>query len=126
VDPNLLRSVGAALLLLFTFRSGSALRRAGTPYRTAVLTAHKLAALVAAALAGFTFYSMSRAAPADPAALAAVWASAALFVAAVASGGVLSAAKASPAGVAVLHRVAPYLTVLAAGAAAYLLLGGGG
>ncbi len=45
-----------------------------------------------------------------------------LFIATIASGGLLSTGKSMPAAILWLHRVAPYLTLLATVASMYLLI----
>lgn len=118
---TLWRVVGAALFVLVIFFSGYWLHRSGRPFSGLVLTAHKLVALAAAVLLVIVVYRAVRADELGPLGLVAGLVSGLLFLGTGITGGLVSASDRMPAAVAAVHRLAPYLTVLTAALALYLL-----
>jgi hypothetical protein len=112
--------VVAAFVVVFV--SGYSLTRSGSPYSTALLTAHKL---VAVAVLAYTVYAAWAAHAGErglgAAELAVVVAAVVLFAATIATGGMLSTAGTFPPIVGILHRVGPYLTAAATLLSLYLL-----
>jgi hypothetical protein len=117
-----LRLLGAGAFFLLIFASGFWLSRAGKPYGVALFTVHKLIALAAVVLLGWTAWQAHQAAPLAPAQLAALAAALVCALVMFVSGGLLSIEKTMPPFVLLLHKVFPYLTLLFSSAALYLLL----
>jgi len=113
---------GAGLLFLLVLLSGLWLYRSGKPFPGIILTVHKLVSLGAAACVVIAIYQMSQVAALSAIEASAGVASGVLFLATVASGGLLSTAKPMPGAVLLLHRITPFLTVLATAIILYLLL----
>jgi branched-subunit amino acid transport protein AzlD len=122
MNTNWLRIGAVAIGFLLVFVAGYWLARAGRPYGTVLLTVHKLIAVGILVFLGVSAFGANKVSPLG----AGVWLIVALaalaFVATIAAGGVLSAVTSPPAAVAVLHKVAPYVTLLLTAAAFYLLL----
>jgi hypothetical protein len=117
-----LRIVGAGLFFLFIFLSGFWLSGSGKPYNGIILTIHKLISLAAVVFLVMTIYQRNQAATLSALELTAGVVAGLLFLGTVITGGLLSTGKPMPAIILRLHQIAPYLTVLSAAAALYLLL----
>jgi steroid 5-alpha reductase family enzyme len=115
------RIAGGAVAFVLEFVTGFWLARSGKPYGTALLTVHKLTAVGMLVVLVVTASRASKAAPLG----AGVWLGVALaivaFVALIGSGGALSAMASPPPAVSLLHKVAPYVTVLLTAVAFFLL-----
>lgn len=111
---------GAFFLFIFLF--GFVLSRGGKPYPTLLFNVHKLVALGTLVYLAITVYNLHRAAPLAPGLIALVAFTGLCFVVTIVAGGLLNIDK-SPAFLAVIHRVSPYLTLLATAGTLYLLLG---
>jgi hypothetical protein len=107
----------ALLCFLVVFLSGFRLHNLGKPYRTLLLTIHKLIPIALLVYLGLTVRLMT---PFSNLAWLVILFAVFCFVVMVATGGWVSAAKEAPKAVLVVHKVMPYLTVLATGAAIYL------
>lgn len=124
MSTPLVRVVGAGAFFLLIFASGFWLSRSGKPYGMALFTVHKLIALAAMIYLGWTAYQAHQVAPLSPLQIAALAATLTCAVAMFVTGGLLSIEKAMPPVVLLVHKVFPYLTLLSAGAALFLLLAG--
>ena len=113
--------LGTAALLVAVFVLGFWLRRFGKPYSGLVMTVHKLVSLAALILFILAVYQIHKATPLETSALAAAVLTVVFFVAAIISGGLISIDKALPPAVKVLHRVSPFLSLLAIAVTLYLL-----
>jgi hypothetical protein len=107
------------LCFLVILISGYRLHKNGKPYGTLLQTIHKLIAL---GLVVYLIIVLRLMRPFSPLALAAMILAAVLFVLLFASGGWISAAKEAPGAVKVVHKVLPYLVILATGASLFLLV----
>jgi hypothetical protein len=88
----------------------------------ALSTVHKLVGLAGAVLLVMAIRHAHETAPIGAAGWVMIVVTGLLFAGLAATGGLLSGEKPMPAVVQSVHRIAPYLTVLASGAALYLLL----
>jgi hypothetical protein len=122
MNTTQLRIVGAGLFFLFIFLSGFWLSGSGKPYNGIILTIHKLISLAAVVFLVMTIYQRNQAATLSALELTAGVVAGLLFLGTVITGGLLSTGKPMPAIILRLHQIAPYLTVLSAAAALYLLL----
>jgi len=109
------RILTIALLYILMLGSGYVLSRMGCPYGILLLTIHKLMSLGALVYLGVAL-NRERVAGAVGAAMAGV-----SFLGTIATGGVLSIDKPAPAIVRTLHRVTPYLTIVASAATLWLV-----
>ncbi len=105
------------LCFIVIFLSGFRLHNLGKPYRTLLLTIHKL---VPVAMLVYLFLTIRLMAPLSVLAWLVCLFAGFCFVVMIATGGWISATKESPKAVLVIHKVMPYLTVLASTAAIYL------
>lgn len=115
---RILGLIGAVVIVVIT---GLWLTRSGRPYSSALLNIHKLVALAAVIAIGVLAYRANAASALQVLELAVLGLAALLVIASFASGGVVSTMKAPPAWVSWVHRIAPYLTVVAAAAAMYIV-----
>lgn len=107
------------LCFIVIFLSGFRLHNLGKPYRTLLLTIHKL---VPVAMLVYLFLTIRLMAPLSILAWLAIFFSGFCFVVMVVTGGWVSAAKEAPKPVLVIHKVMPYVTILASSALFYSLL----
>jgi hypothetical protein len=115
------RTISTALLFIVIFASGYWLSRSGKPYNTLLLTVHKLISVGAFV---FLVIILIRAARADSLGAAegiAGGISGVLFLSLIATGGLLSSDLETAAVVSIVHRIAPYLTILSTAATLFLL-----
>jgi hypothetical protein len=98
------------LCLVVILVSGYRLRNKGKPYGTLLLTIHKLIPLGMLAYLIITLRQMS---PLSPLVLTLAILGAIFYLLLIASGGWISAAKEAPGGVKIVHKVLPYLAILA-------------
>jgi hypothetical protein len=118
---NAVSIIGAGSFFVVIFVSGYWLSRSGKPYNVIVLTVHKLISLAAVVLLVIAMAQAQRVATLSAMELVAGVVTGLFFLGLMATGGLLSSDKQMPAVVLRLHRIAPYLTVLAAAATLYLL-----
>jgi hypothetical protein len=119
LTPSLIAVIAIALIVVFLL--GFRLTRSGRPYSVLILTVHKLAALAVLVILALLVVRAARTAPLDAVVWIASMAGAVFFLAAIISGGLLSTDKTLPPVVKALHRVSPFLAVLAGAAILYLL-----
>ena len=123
MSTDQIRIVVTAVLYVVVFVSGVFLTRSGKPYSTLVLTAHKLISLAALAYLVVTMIQANRVATLTATQVWSGTVAGVFFLGSIATGGILSTDKPAPPFVLILHRVTPFLTVLASAIALYLLLG---
>ena len=112
---------GAFFLLIFLL--GFLLSRLGKPYSLILFNLHKLIAVGAVVFLGVTIYNIQRAVGLAPLQVAAIVFAGLCFIVTIIAGGLLSIDRPMPAVLGVIHRFAPYLTLLSTAATLYLLLG---
>ena len=110
-----------ALLFLIHFILGYVLTRAGKPYNTASLTAHKLASLAALILIALVAWQMYNESGLDGLEVASVAITVILFVTTILTGGALSAVTQPLTIASAVHKIFPYLTVISTIVTIYLL-----
>lgn len=110
--PPLIVVIAIAFVVIFLL--GYRLMRSGKPYSGLILTIHKLLALAVLVILALLVAQAARTAPLDAVVWVASLTSAASFVVAIISGGLLSTDKKLPPVVKALHRVSPFLALLAA------------
>ncbi|HWI60310.1 MAG TPA: hypothetical protein VNT75_00585 [Symbiobacteriaceae bacterium] len=111
---------GAAAIVV---ASGLWLARTGRPYSSALLTVHKLVALLAVIIIAVLVYRTNLGAALAARKLTVVGLSALLVIVSFATGGMLSAMAAPPAWITWAHRILPYLTVLSLSVTVFLVAG---
>ena len=109
------------LFFLFIFLSGFWLSRRGKPYSALRLTIHKLIGLGAGIFLVNLVYQNHQAAPLGQLEIIAAAAAVLLFLGLVITGGLVSAELTLPDFVKGIHKVLPYLTLLATASSIYLL-----
>ena len=119
------------LFFVFIFLFGFWVSRAGKPYNTLLFTIHKLVGLATGIYLIVSIYHAHQAASFSPLEIMVISLTVLIFICLVAAGGLLSIAaegglkKASPSTLTVIeqiHKIFPYLAVLATAATLYLLL----
>ena len=125
MNPSQLRIVIIGVLYLLIFGSGFWLTRSGRPYSTIVVTIHKLISVGAFVFLAVSLYRISRGVPLSAAVMAAGVITGLLFLGTIATGAMLTAERPMPAVVLWLHRITPFLTVVATAVTLYLRLGNG-
>jgi hypothetical protein len=121
MNANQVQIVGFAAAFLVIALTGYRLSRAGKPYGTLILTAHKLVSVGALVYLIVILVRFHRAAGLRAAELRVGIVTGLLFLTLLATGGVLSSDVRAPSFVARVHQIAPYLTMLSAAATLYLL-----
>ena len=121
MSMTLSRVVVAGLFFVFIFISGFWLSRSGKPYGSLALNIHKLIALAAVVFLFVTTRQLNQATKLNATELTISVVTGLLFLGAIISGGLVSIDKPMPAVVPVLHRLLPYLVVLATGLTLYLI-----
>ena len=116
------RIIVAGLFLGVAFLSGFRLTRSGKPYSGIVLTIHKLLSLAAVILLGMAIRQINQASALSAAESTASAVTGLSFVGTIVTGGLASIDKPMPAAT-VMHRAMPFVTLLSAGVALYLLWG---
>jgi hypothetical protein len=110
IQPRLIGLIAAAII---AFASGIWISRRGKPYGSALLNLHKLASILAVVIVGTALHRAYRLEPFSPVQWAAVGPAALLIIVAIASGGIVSAVTKAPPSLLWLHRIAPYIAVIA-------------
>ena len=111
---------GAAFL--FIFLSGYILTRIGKPYNTLIITIHKLVGVALGVYLGLTLYRRFQALGLSSLGLSIIAVTVLFFIIMVTTGSLLSAERSFPNGIKLLHRVFPYLTVIATATMIFLIL----
>ncbi len=122
MSASLSKVVISGAFFLFIFLFGFLLSRTGKPYPGLLFNVHKLIALGALVYLAITVYNLHRAVPLTPPLMGLVVFTGICFVVTVVAGGLLNVDR-SPAFLAIIHRVSPYLTLLASAGTLYFLLG---
>lgn len=125
MNASQLRIVMIGSLYLLIFGSGFWLTRAGKPYSAIVVTAHKLLSVAALIFLAVSLYQINRGIPLSAMVIAAGVITGLFFLGTIATGAMLTAERQMPAVVLWLHRIAPFLTVIATAVTLYLRLGNG-
>ena len=123
MDAAQLRLIGIGALYLFVFGSGAWLTRSGKPLNALLLTIHKLFSLAALILIAATIFPSNRGVESDATELGASVVTGLLYLSTIATGALLSTEKPMKDAVLTLHKVTPYLTVIATVVTLYLLMG---
>lgn len=121
MNAGLTRTLTVGAFFILIFGAGFWLSRAGKPYNGVLFNIHKLVALAALVFLGISVARISRAQGLQPGQIAAVALAGLSFLVTIVTGGLVSASTTLPAFVPVIHRLFPYLTVLASAAALYWL-----
>jgi hypothetical protein len=108
-----MRLVTTGLIFLMILPSGYLLTRIGKPYPMLLITVHKLAGVAAGVYLVVSLLPHYQAGELRPLAIAVLIITVACFLVLVVSGSLLSAEREFPSQFKVLHKVFPYLTVLA-------------
>lgn len=117
MDPRTL-IIGAALLMLLVFVSGFMLSRKGRPYSAGILTGHKVVSIAVAVLVVLVTLNSGTI---DGVMWAAILAAGSFFAVSVATGGMQASGKEWPPAIALLHKLAPWFTLVAVLAIAYMM-----
>ena len=125
MNPSQLHIAVIGLLYLLVFGSGFWLTRSGRPYSTIVVTIHKLISVGAFVFLAISLYQINRGVPLSGAEVAAGVITTLFFFGTIATGAMLTAERPMPAIVLWLHRITPFLTVVATAVTLYLRLGNG-
>ena len=120
MNTPLIRIATAGLFFVFIFLSGFWLSRSGKPYSSLALNIHKLIALAAVVFLFVTIRKLGQVTKLNSTELTISLVTGLLFIGAIISGGLVSIDKSMPAVVPVLHKLLPWLVVLATGLALYL------
>lgn len=107
------RIVIIGVLFFLKFLSGVLLTRSGKPFNSIVLAIHKLVSLVTVGFIAITLNQLRREAGVRAPELVASVVTGFLFLLAIVSGGLVSIEKPAPAAILIVHRVTPFLAVLA-------------
>lgn len=109
-----------AIFFLFLFVTGFWTSKSGKPVNLIKMNVHKFIALGVAVFVGITLFRAQPVNEWSALQVGAVVVSAVIAVAAIVTGGLASLAKPIPAAT-IIHKVTPYLALLSAAAALYLL-----
>jgi len=122
MNTSVSRIVVVGVLFLLTVACGVWLSHAGKPYSSLLFNIHKLIALGAVVVTGLTVYQARAAVTLGSAALITVVAAGLLCVALFVSGALLSIGQPDAAAILIVHRVAPWLVVVAVALTLYSLI----
>ena len=114
--------IAASLLFLLVFLTGFWLTRTGKPYAQILFTLHKLIALGAVIYLSTVIAGVNQSAPLQAGQWLAVAAAVVCAAATIISGGLLSVEGGMPPFLLPMHRVLPFLTIIAIGVSLYLIL----
>jgi hypothetical protein len=115
-----LRAGAIIVFFLLIFASGFWLSSLGEPLNTAVLTVHKLAAIVAIAFLAVTVFRLKKMGGLNATMTAGAVFTGILFLGTIATGGLASMDLNVPAAVPGLHHVLPYVTTLSTGVTLFI------
>jgi len=116
------RIVVIVILFILKLILGIWLTLAGKPYNGLLLTVHKLIALATVIFIGVTVHNLRTGVGLNTLELIAVITTGALFLAAIISGGLASTEKLAYPAIVLIHRIAPFLSILTTAATVYLLI----
>ena len=125
MGTNQARIVITGLFFAIIFFSGYRLSRSEKPYNVIVLTIHKLISVGAFILLAASLHRINRGVPLSAAVIAGGVITALFFLGTIATGAMLTAKRAMPAIVLWLHRITPFVTVVATVVTLYLRIGNG-
>lgn len=108
------------LLFLLKLLSGYWLSRSGKPYNVGISTVHKLLSLATVVSIALTVRYLRQGVGLSGAQIGVLVVTGLLFLTAIGTGGLLSADKPAPAAISIIHKVAPYLTVVSTAVTIYL------
>lgn len=120
-----------SLFFVFVFLFGFWLSRSGKPYNSVIFNFHKLIGLAMGIFLIVTVYRIRQTGPFNPVQLLTMVTTVAIFIILVTAGGLLSIEAAGDlenashsllGAIAVIHKVLPYLAVLATTGTLYLLI----
>jgi hypothetical protein len=114
--------IGTGIFFLFIFLSGFWLARYGKPHNVILLTIHKLISLAVIVFLGMTIYQVNQVTTLSKTELTTSIVTGLSFVVTIITGGLVSMETTMPAAITIVHKLAPYLTVLSTVATLYLLL----
>ena len=117
-----LKLVGMGLFALVVFATGFWLSLTGKPYSAIILAVHKLITVAALAFLVATIIQVGKSAKLDAAEFIPTVVTGLLLIATFASGGFLSTGREMPAFVFWIHRILPFLSVIATAETLYILL----
>ncbi len=122
MNASVSRIVVIAVLFLLTLAFGFWLSHAGKPYSALLFNSHKLIALGAVIVTAITVYQARAAVTPGSITLIAVVATGLLCAALFVSGALLSIGRPESAAILIVHRVAPWLVVVAVALTLYSLI----
>lgn len=111
------------IIFLLTLASGVWLSSSGKPLNTLIFTVHKLIALAMVILTAIQIYNLLKATGIQALPMALIIFAGLCVLALFATGALMSLGKPVDAILLTIHRVAPFLAVIAMGATVYLLNG---
>jgi len=114
--------VVSGILFLSIILSGFWVRRDGKPYRSIILTIHKLISLAMVIYLGTTLYRIIQQTGPSTSGGITITATGFLLVVTIISGGIWSIDKQIPVAVLRVHQVTPFLTILSTAVTLYLLV----
>jgi hypothetical protein len=116
-----IRLLGVVFLFVLIFVSGFWLVSSGKPYSAVLLAVHKLMSVGLVVLMVVTILNINRQNPLAPEVFILSLFAGLFFLAAIISGGLLSMDKTMPSFVLLLHRITPFITILAVTVVFYLI-----
>jgi hypothetical protein len=116
-----IRLLGVVFLFVLIFVSGFWLVSSGKPYSAVLLAVHKLMSVGLVVLMVVTILNINRQNPLAPEVFILSLSAGLFFLAAIISGGLLSMDKTMPSFVLLLHRITPFITILAVTVVFYLI-----
>ena len=117
------RTIGVVLSSLIVFASGMWLTRSGKPYSGILVNVHKLISLAGVVLLALATRQQTRGGNLGSAQVVSIVVTGLLLIAAILTGGLVSIDRPMPQAVLMAHRVTPFVSLVAAAVAVYLLLG---
>jgi len=122
MSEMLVRTVALSVAAVVVIVTGVVLTRFGWPFGVALLTVHKLVALLAVLFVGYLAFGAARSGSLASGDWAILFATLALCVAVFATGGVVSAMRNAPSWVAWAHRVGSWFAVAAVALSARVVI----
>jgi hypothetical protein len=114
--------LGIGFLFTLKFLSGIWLTRSSKPYNAVILAAHKIISVLTVVLIAVAVRHWGQDASMGAVEIGALIATGVLFLLTILSGGFLSTDRPAHAAILVVHRAAPFLTVLSTAVTIYLVL----
>ncbi len=122
MDATQSKILGTGIFFIFIFLSGVWLNRSGKPYNAIKFNVHKFIGLAAGAFLILTVYQRHQLIPLNATEIVGVVITILCFIATVIAGGLVSIEKPMPAVITLMHKVFPFIDVLATGMTFKLLL----